>query len=131
MKRFDIGTVFRKSVAGGHPKEALEASFDIVQDETSVQGCHIEAEALIAVCQVMSLWPKEEGKVRTTSVAPFFHSLNTHFSMHLQRLAKFYPSGLNLPCGICGLLTQDFQKLFLIYVESLRKSCCDDHVYVC
>jgi hypothetical protein len=61
MKRFDIGTVFHKAVAGGHPKETLEASFDIVQDESSVRGCHLEAEALMIVCQVMSALPKEVG----------------------------------------------------------------------
>ena len=61
MKRFDIGTVFHKSVAGGHPKEALEASFDIIQDGSSVHGYHLEAEALMSVCQVMSFLPKDEG----------------------------------------------------------------------
>lgn len=54
MKRFDIGTVFHKSVAGGHPKEAVEATFDIVQDEANIRGHQLEAETLVTVCQVMS-----------------------------------------------------------------------------
>jgi hypothetical protein len=61
MKRFDIGTVYHKSVAGGHPKEALEATFDIVQDETSIQGHQLEAETLVTVCQVMSSFSSGEG----------------------------------------------------------------------
>jgi hypothetical protein len=61
MKRFDIGTVYHKSVAGGHPKEALEATFDIVQDETSIRGHQLEAETLMTVCQIMSSISSGEG----------------------------------------------------------------------
>lgn len=61
MKRFDIGTVYHKSVAGGHPKEALEATFDIVQDESSIDGYQLEAETLLTVCQVMTAMPSSEG----------------------------------------------------------------------
>jgi len=62
MKRFDISTVYHKSVAGGHPKEALEATFDIVQDETSTRGRQLEAETLLTVCQIMNSISSSEGK---------------------------------------------------------------------
>lgn len=61
MKRFDINTVFHKSVAGGHPKQALEASFDIVQDEANCRGYQLEAETLLVVSQVMSTVPNDAG----------------------------------------------------------------------
>jgi hypothetical protein len=73
MKRFDIGTVYHKSIAGGQPKEALEASFDIVQDETNCRGHHLEAEALLVVCQVMSAVPRDAGKFTNN-----FHSTSRY-----------------------------------------------------
>lgn len=54
MKRYDIGTVYHKSVTGGHPIETLEATFDIVQDEGSIRGHQLEAETLLTVCQALS-----------------------------------------------------------------------------
>jgi hypothetical protein len=61
VKRFDISPVYHKSVAGGHPKESLEATFDIVQDEGNIRGHQLEAETLLSVCQVMSSLPSGEG----------------------------------------------------------------------
>lgn len=55
IKRYDIGKVYHKAIAGGHPRESLEASFDIVQDDSSVRTTHFEAEALLVVSQAMSL----------------------------------------------------------------------------
>ena len=49
-------------MAGGHPKESLEASFDIVQDEANCRGHQLEAEALLVVCQVMSHVPNDAGE---------------------------------------------------------------------
>ena len=34
LKRYDIDKVFHKSLIGGHPRETLEASFDIVHEDT-------------------------------------------------------------------------------------------------
>ena len=51
-------------MAGGHPKESLEATFDIVQDEGSIRGHQLEAETLLSVSQVMTLLPSSEGKGR-------------------------------------------------------------------
>lgn len=54
LKRYDIGRVYHKSFVGGHPREALEASFDIVNEDSGANGAHLEAEALMVVCQVVS-----------------------------------------------------------------------------
>jgi translation initiation factor 2-alpha kinase 4 len=54
IKRFDIDRVYHKSLAGGHPRESLEASFDIVHEDTRGNGDQMEAEALMVVCQAMS-----------------------------------------------------------------------------
>lgn len=54
LKRFDIDRVYHKSLAGGHPRESLEASFDIVQEDPQGNGVQLEAEALMVVCQAMS-----------------------------------------------------------------------------
>lgn len=54
MKRFDFDRVYHKSLVGGHPRESLEASFDIVHDDPQWTGEQLEAEALMVVCQAMS-----------------------------------------------------------------------------
>jgi translation initiation factor 2-alpha kinase 4 len=53
IKRYEMDRVYHKSLAGGHPRESLEASFDIVNDDRQASGVHLEAESLMAVCQVM------------------------------------------------------------------------------
>lgn len=65
VKRFDIDRVHHKSIAGGHPREALEATFDIVveQDSQIISGHQIEAETIYAVSQVMAAFqPAENAK---------------------------------------------------------------------
>lgn len=60
--RYDIDSVYHQSIIfGGHPKQSLEASFDIIADAASAHGYHLEAETLLSVCQVMSTLPKEDG----------------------------------------------------------------------
>jgi len=54
MKRYDIDRVYRGALSGGHPKECLEASFDIVYGDMYASSEYIEAEALVVVCNVMS-----------------------------------------------------------------------------
>ena len=61
IKRYDIGTVYHKSATGGHPRESLEASFDIIQDNQSISGPQLELEAIFAVCEVMRSLPLEES----------------------------------------------------------------------
>jgi hypothetical protein len=56
LKRYDIDKVYHKPMAGGHPRETLEASFDIVHDGSG--KVHIvEAEAFYVASQVMGLLP--------------------------------------------------------------------------
>jgi len=54
IKRYDTDRVYHKSLAGGHPRESLESSFDIVHDDPGGSGTQMEAEALMVVCQAMS-----------------------------------------------------------------------------
>jgi hypothetical protein len=63
IKRYEIATVYHKSVAGGHPRESLEATFDVIQDETNVSGYQLEAEAILVLCQAMSSLPHQEGRL--------------------------------------------------------------------
>jgi eukaryotic translation initiation factor 2-alpha kinase 4 len=56
VKRYDIDRVFHKSMAGGHPRESMEASFDIIYDENARLQL-IETEVLHVAIQAMSLLP--------------------------------------------------------------------------
>ena len=60
LKRYDISPVYHKSVTGGHPKETLEASFDIVQDESGARGYQLESEAILSVCRTLTLFSNSE-----------------------------------------------------------------------
>lgn len=62
IKRYDVDRVYHKSLAGGHPRESIEASFDIVHDDPQGNGDQIEAEALMVVCQAMSSAVSMQGK---------------------------------------------------------------------
>jgi hypothetical protein len=62
VKRYDIDRVHHKAIAGGHPRESLEATFDIVVEDPQLSGSQIEAETLFVLCQVMSAFPPTEGK---------------------------------------------------------------------
>jgi histidyl-tRNA synthetase len=54
LKRYDIDRVYHKAMAGGHPKESLEASFDIVQDDANIKGYCLECEAILSVSQSLA-----------------------------------------------------------------------------
>lgn len=62
MKRFDINKVYIESEAGLHPKEMLEASFDIIQDENIAKAEFLEAESILVLCRIMSLLTPKEAK---------------------------------------------------------------------
>jgi hypothetical protein len=51
-----------QSIAGGHPREALEATFDIVVEDPAISGHYIEAETIFAVSQVLTAFSVLEGK---------------------------------------------------------------------
>lgn len=61
IKRYDIDRVHHKAIAGGHPREALEASFDIVMEDPQASGRQIEAETIFVACQVMALLAQQES----------------------------------------------------------------------
>jgi translation initiation factor 2-alpha kinase 4 len=54
LKRYTIDRVYHRAMAGGHPRESLEASFDIIQDDPALKGFYLEAETLLVVSQVMA-----------------------------------------------------------------------------
>lgn len=55
LKRYDIDRVYHKSIAGGHPRESLEASFDIVHENIDVEL--LESEVIVVIAQVLSFLP--------------------------------------------------------------------------
>jgi len=68
LKRFDINKVFTESDAGLHPKEMLEASFDIIQDESVATSEFLEAETLLVLCRVLSQLTPAKEKMSTEFV---------------------------------------------------------------
>lgn len=64
IKRYDIDRVHHKAIAGGHPREALEATLDIVAEDPAISGHYIEAETIFVVSQVLAaLSTYSEGKL--------------------------------------------------------------------
>ena len=55
LKRYEIGRVYHKSISGGHPRTSMEASFDIIQDDSGLKSYFLEAEAIAVASQAMSL----------------------------------------------------------------------------
>jgi len=70
VKRYDIATVYHKSTVGGHPRESLEATFDIIQDDPRIRGHQLEAETLLTVCQVLNSFPLRNGKFDKSNLDP-------------------------------------------------------------
>jgi len=107
LKRYDINKVFIESDAGLHPKEMLEASFDIIQDENTAKSEFLEAETILVLCRVMSLLaPKEE------------------------RIYEFPPIALKSPIWFLRLTHTRLSDaildlLFLPTSEAIRQSCLD------
>ena len=54
LKRYEIDRVYHKSISGGHPRTSMEASFDIIQDGSSLKSYYLEAEAITVACQALS-----------------------------------------------------------------------------
>lgn len=61
VKRYDIDRVHHRSIAGGHPREALEATFDVVMEDPQMSGRQIEAECIFAACQVLGSCSSSEA----------------------------------------------------------------------
>lgn len=47
---------------GGHPKEATEASFDIIVDNPVVKHEYFTAETIMVICQVLQMFVPRQGK---------------------------------------------------------------------
>eukprot|EP00550_Attheya_septentrionalis_P002446 CAMPEP_0198283486 /NCGR_PEP_ID=MMETSP1449-20131203/3055_1 /TAXON_ID=420275 /ORGANISM="Attheya septentrionalis, Strain CCMP2084" /LENGTH=1832 /DNA_ID=CAMNT_0043980097 /DNA_START=122 /DNA_END=5620 /DNA_ORIENTATION=+ len=76
VKRFDIDKVYHKSVVGGHPRETLEASFDIICEDPRINKEFLEAETIMIVCQVVGsiLTLQTNRRLSTTSIpSPFWY----------------------------------------------------------
>jgi hypothetical protein len=79
LKRYDIDRVYHKSMAGGHPRESLEASFDVVHEGTS-RGELLEAETIMVASQVMEILPARHLSQfgRTVVKSPFWYIRLNH-----------------------------------------------------
>jgi histidyl-tRNA synthetase len=51
VKRYCFDKVFHDSLAGGHPRENFEASFDVVFEDQFIAAECLEAEAFMVICQ--------------------------------------------------------------------------------
>jgi histidyl-tRNA synthetase len=106
IKRYDVDRIYHKAIAGGHPREFLEATFDIIMEDPQMGGRHIEAESVFVACQVMATLPQSEG----SSHLPF-GSISNPKPMWYLRLTHTRMADSVLE--ICGVP----QK------ESLRRAC--------
>lgn len=60
LKRYNIDKTYHQALAEGHPRETLEAAFDIVYEDTSKIAL-IEAETLIVAMEVIGETPSPRG----------------------------------------------------------------------
>lgn len=65
VKRYEIGTSYLKSISGGHPRQFLEASFDIVLESQQSKSELFFAEIIMVICQAFNILSPRKGK--------FFH----------------------------------------------------------
>lgn len=78
LKRYDIDRVYHKAMAGGHPKESLEASFDIVHDDTSIKAYSLESEALFMVSQGLAQLEMSSSPLPFGARTPMWYIRLTH-----------------------------------------------------
>jgi hypothetical protein len=55
-------------MAGGHPRESLEASFDVVNENAST-GVIVEAETVMVACELISILPSQHLTLLGTTIA--------------------------------------------------------------
>ena len=95
IKRYTISRVFHKSLAGGHPTEKLEASFDVIYDDQYTKAEVFEGELLLVVSQVMALYNGSGSK------APFWFLRLTHTVS-----TNLFP--IMIPCTLWHFVRQTF-----------------------
>lgn len=101
IKRYDIDRVYHKALAGGHPRESLEASFDIVyEDHSKVR--QLEAETIMVCSEVMNILRNKKALTN----APFDGSPLWYLRLNNTRLTDAI-------LDLCGLPSK----------EAVRRSC--------
>jgi len=79
IKRYDIDRVHHKAIAGGHPRESLEATFDIVMEDSQTSGRQIEVESIFVASQAMAmLAPPESPQLPFGAMSPIWYLRLTH-----------------------------------------------------
>jgi hypothetical protein len=63
LKRYDIDRVYHRSLIGGHPRESIEASFDVVVEDHS-KARQLEAETIMICSQVMAILPTRPSSTK-------------------------------------------------------------------
>jgi histidyl-tRNA synthetase len=63
LKRYDIDRVYHRSLIGGHPRESIEASFDVVVEDHS-KARQLEAETIMVCSQVMATLPTRPSSTK-------------------------------------------------------------------
>jgi translation initiation factor 2-alpha kinase 4 len=102
LKRYEIDKVYHKSISGGHPRESLEASFDIVFEDN--ERIHLlEAETIHVASQVIGMLPAKQ-----ISPAPFVMKPPLFYI----RLSNTRLTDAVM--DLCGIPAKD----------SLRRACC-------
>ena len=66
VKRYNIGKSYLKSISGGHPREILEASFDIVLEDQASKNEYFTAEVIMVICQALHILSPRPGKKQLT-----------------------------------------------------------------
>jgi hypothetical protein len=79
VKRYEIGTSFLKSISGGHPRESLEASFDIVLEDQESKNEIFVAETIMVICQAFSILSPHSGKSLSLSLKIQFNPIECLF----------------------------------------------------
>jgi translation initiation factor 2-alpha kinase 4 len=81
IKRYDVSRVYHKSLVGGHPRESLEASFDITHEHLSTNSINVEAECILVLCNAITMVaPNRKEKIATPLIdgSPIWYLRLTH-----------------------------------------------------
>lgn len=61
VKRYSIDTSYHRSISGGHPRESLGASFDVIIDDQAANNEYFAAEAIMVICQAFEILTPRKG----------------------------------------------------------------------
>jgi hypothetical protein len=113
-------------LAGGHPRETLEASFDVVQEEHNRTSL-IEAETIVVSCQVMALLPSNRSHIfafETTTPYWLLRISNTRLAECIMDLCGVAnkESLRSVVCTIFTRFTSQSPNCLSDYLQTKRKS---------